>query len=119
MTDSDTAGPQFAPAGPLFDAVREGDAQRARSLLDAGADINAQDKNGAAPLHRAVRTRCAAAVRCLLDAGADPALLFTWSRFRFLEHVSMELNPGATSSVTLSPCGRGWRARRAGEPGEG
>ena len=42
-----------------------------RLLLDAGADIHAQDKNGATPLHRAVRTRCAAAVKCLLDAGAD------------------------------------------------
>ena len=41
-------------------------------LLSAGADINAQDRNGAAPLHRAVRTRCASAVRCLLSAGADP-----------------------------------------------
>jgi ankyrin repeat protein len=45
-----------------------------RALLDAGAPVNAQDKNGATPLHRAVRTRCAAAVRCLLEAGADPLL---------------------------------------------
>jgi ankyrin repeat protein len=43
-----------------------------RRLLDAGADVNAQDKNGATPLHRAVRTRCADAVRLLLDSGADP-----------------------------------------------
>ena len=40
-------------------------------LLEAGADMHGQDKNGATPLHRAVRTRCAAAVRCLLKAGAD------------------------------------------------
>jgi len=42
-----------------------------RLLLKAGAEINAQDKNGATPLHRAVRTRCSAAVKCLLDVGAD------------------------------------------------
>jgi ankyrin repeat protein len=45
-----------------------------RLLLDAGADIAAQDKNGATPLHRAVRTRCAAAVNCLLNAGADATI---------------------------------------------
>jgi hypothetical protein len=41
-------------------------------LLKAGANIHAQDKNGATPLHRAVRTRCTAAVKYLLDAGASP-----------------------------------------------
>jgi hypothetical protein len=45
-----------------------------RLLLDAGADIHAQDKNGATPLHRAVRTRCAAAVKVLLATGADATL---------------------------------------------
>src|SRR5258706_4080963 len=41
---------------------------------EAGAKLDAQDKNGATPLHRAVRTRCAAAVKCLLNAGADPTI---------------------------------------------
>jgi ankyrin repeat protein len=58
--------------GPVWDAKRQ--VKTIEVLLKAGAQINAQDKNGAALLHRAVRTRCAAAVRCLLDAGADPKL---------------------------------------------
>ena len=45
-----------------------------RVLLEARADIHAQDKNGATPLHRAVRTRCAAAVKALLSAGGDVTL---------------------------------------------
>jgi hypothetical protein len=56
--------------GPAWDAKRQ--VKTIRCLLDAGADVNAQDKNGATPLHRAVRTRCAAAVQCLFEAGSDP-----------------------------------------------
>ncbi len=58
--------------GPGWNAKRQ--VQTIQCLLDAGADINAQDKNGATPLHRAVRTRCAAAVKCLLERGSDPLL---------------------------------------------
>jgi hypothetical protein len=43
-----------------------------RRLLNAGAEIDAPDKNGATALHRAVRTRCVAAVKLLLEAGANP-----------------------------------------------
>jgi len=75
--DVNAAG-KLRHATPLHyaaDGNPERDAQRQiamiRLLLEAGADIQAQDKNGATPLHRAVRTRCAEAVKYLLDAGAD------------------------------------------------
>jgi ankyrin repeat protein len=58
--------------GPDWNAKRQ--VKTIQCLLDAGADINAQDKNGATPLHRAVRTRCAAAVKCLLEKGSDATL---------------------------------------------
>lgn len=66
----------YAADGYIVDAAWEAKRQvkTIRRLLDAGADINAQDKNGASPLHRAVRTRCAAAVASLLQAGSDPTL---------------------------------------------
>lgn len=58
--------------GPAWAAKRQ--VKTIEVLLNAGADIHAQDKNGATPLHRAVRTRCAAAVKCLLKAGGDPTM---------------------------------------------
>ena len=58
--------------GPAWNAKRQ--VETIQCLLEAGAEINAQDKNGASPLHRAVRTRCAAAVKCLLKAGGNPTL---------------------------------------------
>lgn len=73
MTDSDTAGPQSAPVGSLFDAVREGDAKRARSLLDAGADLAARDEDEWCALDWAAGRGDIDMVRLLLGAGADPA----------------------------------------------
>jgi ankyrin repeat protein len=58
--------------GPEWDSGRQ--VETIRSLLDAGAQKDAQDKNGATPLHRAVRTRCAEAVRALLQAGGNPVM---------------------------------------------
>src|SRR5258708_31458977 len=58
--------------GPAWSPERQ--VRTIERLLIAGANVNAQDKNGAAPLHRAVRTRCAAAVRFLLKAGGNPTL---------------------------------------------
>jgi hypothetical protein len=58
--------------GPNWNATRQ--VQTIQCLLDAGAAINARDKNGTTALHRAVRTRSAAAVKYLLARGADPIL---------------------------------------------
>jgi len=58
--------------GPDWNAKRQ--VKTIQCLLGAGAEMNAQDKNGATPLHRAVRTRCAAAVRWLLKSGSDATL---------------------------------------------
>ncbi len=58
--------------GPDWNARRQ--VETIQCLLDAGAKINVQDKNGAAPLHRAVRTRSAAAVKYLLERGSAAVL---------------------------------------------
>lgn len=80
-----------ADGGPERDAKRQ--VAMIRLLLKAGADIHAQDKNGATALHRAVRTRCAEAVKCLLDAGAD---------------VTMRNKPGSTAfHLAVQNTGRG------------
>ena len=55
-------------SGPDYDPKKQ--VETMKCLLEHGADVHAQDKNGATPLHRAVRTRCAAAVKFLLDSGA-------------------------------------------------
>ena len=66
------SGPLHYAADGYWNAVKQ--VETIQCLLDAGAAINAPDKNGATPLHRAVRTRSAAAVKCLLERGADPLL---------------------------------------------
>lgn len=60
------------PENPSWDARQQ--TATLRLLLEAGAELHAQDKNGATPLHRAVRARCARAVQFLLAAGADATL---------------------------------------------
>lgn len=57
---------------PSWNAKRQ--VKTIQCLLDAGANINAPDNNGATSLHRAVRTRCAEAVKFLFKRGADPTI---------------------------------------------
>ena len=60
------------PGSPAWDP--EAQAATIVCLIEAGADPNSQNMDGATPLHRAVRTRCAGAVKALLTHGADPAI---------------------------------------------
>ena len=55
----------------LTEAVRIRDYAAVRSLLEAGADVNLPEGDGATPLHWAVRWDDARAVDLLLGAGAD------------------------------------------------
>ena len=85
-------------SSPAWDAQRQ--VETICCLLDKGAHIHSQDKNGATPLHRAVRTRCAAAVRCLLRAGRDPTL---------------KNKPGSTPfHLAVQNTGQGWNGCGSG-----
>jgi hypothetical protein len=86
--------------GPAWDAKRQ--VKTIRCLLEAGANVHAQDKNGAAPLHRAVRTRCAAAVQYLLQAGADPTRRNKPGSTPFHLAVSRRVKPSGDRRVKTS-----------------
>ncbi|HVZ19646.1 MAG TPA: ankyrin repeat domain-containing protein [Vicinamibacterales bacterium] len=57
-------------ATSLFDAVRSGDAEAIRSVLDRHPDVNAREADGTTALHWAVRGNDLPTVRALLRAGA-------------------------------------------------
>lgn len=54
----------------MCDAAYEGEVDRIRGLLKAGADVNAREEAGWTALHMAVVGGEAAVIRMLLDAGA-------------------------------------------------
>lgn len=55
----------------LLVAAWEGDKDRVRLLLERGADVNFQDKNGHSPLHLALLSNHSNNVDILIDFGAD------------------------------------------------
>jgi len=61
----------------LMYAARDGAPEATRTLLDAGAQINATDPDGTTPLVRAIWNSHYDTAKVLLDRGADPNLLDT------------------------------------------
>ena len=59
------------PDVPLVDAVRRGDAEAVRALLDGGADVDSTTPDGATALLWAVHTDQPELAGLLLEAGAD------------------------------------------------
>lgn len=56
----------------LAQAAWDGDLGRIRALLQAGVDIDAEDRRGLSPIHAAVENSQTAALELLLSKGADP-----------------------------------------------
>ena len=58
----------------LIEAVGRGNTEQVRELLDAGADINIQDKFGETALMRAAAWGHTGVMELLIRAGADPGI---------------------------------------------
>jgi ankyrin repeat protein len=55
----------------LHYASNEGDIQKVKNLIKAGADVNIKDKDGWTPLHFAAQAQNASIVLLLIEAGAE------------------------------------------------
>jgi ankyrin repeat protein len=65
-----TIGPA-QPVESLHEAAAAGDIEQIKSLISAGADVNAKDKSGDTPLHNAVILANKDVIELLIAHGAD------------------------------------------------
>ncbi len=71
----------------LHEAARAGNVQFIRTLIAAGADINAVDETGKTSLTDAIQANRAESVRVLLEKGASPVMQDMYGRNAFHEAV--------------------------------
>ncbi len=73
---------------PLHHAIRNGETEMARYLLDNGATVEILDSIGNTPLHRAAEAKQIAGVRLLLERGANPNARIATNQNRTLLHLT-------------------------------
>lgn len=96
--------PKAYSSSAIAEAVRANDVDQSRELIDAGADVNLAEPDGATPLLWAVYKSSMETVQLLLDAGADPNIsnslditpLMQASRYGNAEIIAALLASGAS-----------------------
>ena len=92
-----------APGGmtPLLFAARDGRLEAARTLVAAGANLNAADPNGLTPLMLAITNNQIAVAQMLVDAGADVKAADWYGRtplWAAVEIRNLDIRSGATEN---------------------
>ena len=80
---------------PLHTACSWGEMAPVKTLIDAGADVNAKGDQDATPLFNAVFGGSAEVVRVLVESGADPDRRDKWGR----RPIDIARNVSASSEV--------------------
>ena len=95
-------------------AIRDGSVERARSALNAGADINSKDRYGNTALMLAAVNGHAAIVRLLIERGAD---LDICAKYNLSALMLAVINGHADAVRTLVSAGADLSIRGRGAPG--
>jgi len=75
-----------------------------RFLVELGADVTAQDKDGSTPLHQASNSGEVDLARFLVEHGADATALTKQGRLRCIRRREVEMWISRGSSLTTCQC---------------